>query len=164
MDEDISFNVCDLYARYGDRLKLEQWDHAKLDRRIWVAEAERPGLSLTGYIKNRSVGRILIFGRAEIDYLLGLEKDVQEKRLAQVILEDVPAVIVSRGLEPLEAIRARCLNLRIPLFCSPSSTMRLFSKLTVILSDEFSPGCVGLIAILPLSVSNLGAPFSCSQE
>ncbi len=139
MDEDISFSVCDLYARYGDRLKLEQWDHANLDRRIMVAEAERPGLSLTGYVKNRSLGRILIFGRAEIDYLLGLEKDVQEKRLAEVILEDAPAVIVSRGLEPLKAMRARCAALSIPLLCTPSPTMRLFSKLTVILSDEFSP-------------------------
>ncbi|MCB1117229.1 MAG: HPr(Ser) kinase/phosphatase [Chlamydiia bacterium] len=139
MDENISFSVCDLYARYGDRLKLEQWDAAKLDRPVMVAEAERPGLSLTGYVKNRSEGRILIFGRAEIDYLLGLEEEVQVERLAAVVLDDVPAVIVSRGLEPLSSLRARCKELGIPLLCTPSPTMRLFSMLTVILSDEFSP-------------------------
>ena len=139
MEHQMTFSVRDLYARYRERLDLEQLNEIKLDRVIDVAEAERPGLSLTGYVKNRSMGRILIFGRAEMEYLEGLDEELQEVRLAAVLQEDVPAVIVSRGLDPIASLRVRCDGLGVPLLSTRLQTMRLFSRLTVILSDEFSP-------------------------
>ena len=138
MEEPATFRIYDLYARYRQRLELAQIGKTKLDRLIHVAEAERPGLSLTGYTKNRPQGRILIFGRAELEFLQDLDPNLRHERLKAVLLSDVPAVLISRGFEPPDELVKLCKSASIPLFCSPLPTMRLFSRLTVILSEEFS--------------------------
>ncbi len=66
--------VKDLYERHAKRLGLELTaGKAGMNRRIKVPEVQRPGLSLSGYLKNHAVKRILIFGRVEIEYLHDLD-------------------------------------------------------------------------------------------
>ena len=130
--------VRDLYEKYRERLEIDLLEEVGLDREIAMAEAERPGLCLAGYTKNRTEGRILIFGRAEIDFLDDMDEAICRLRLDAILDETIPAIIVARGLKPITALTRACEERGIPIFTTSISTMRLYSALTMILSEEFS--------------------------
>lgn len=110
-----------------------------LDRRITVPEAQRPGLSLTGYLKGHAGKRIHIFGKVEIEYLHTLKPQVRIQRLKDILSMPIPAVIVARGLRPPKELMTLCEQNKIPLFRTNMSTMNLISKLTLLLTEEFAP-------------------------
>jgi len=132
------FQVRDLYAKYRGRLDIELIGDVSLDRDIPTPEAERPGLSLSGLIDSPTKGRILIFGRAELTFLSEMPTEEQATRLAAILNTEIPAIIVARGLDPPQELKNVCLKHAIPIFCTSISTMQCFSKLTIILSEEFS--------------------------
>ena len=100
--------VRDLYEKYRERLEIDLLEEVGLDREIAMAEAERPGLCLAGYTKNRTEGRILIFGRAEIDFLDDMDEAICRLRLDAILDETIPAIIVARGLKPITALTRAC--------------------------------------------------------
>lgn len=132
--------VEELFQQHGVTLGLELVTPLiSLKRPIKVPEAERPGLSLTGYLKNQAVKRILIFGKVEIEYLSDLSKELQIERLTHILTSKTPAVIISRKLQPPKDLIKLCEENKIPLFRSQMTTMSLLSKLTLLLNEEFSP-------------------------
>jgi len=93
--------VKDLYERHAKQLGLELTaGKAGLERKIRVPEAQRPGLSLSGYLKNYADKRILIFGKVEIEYLRDLDPRVRVERLEAVLTSQTPAVITARSYRP----------------------------------------------------------------
>lgn len=134
--------VEDLYKRHGERLGLELIAGKNgMRRRIKIPEAHRPGLSLTGYLKGHDSKRILIFGRVEIRYLCDLASDVRVRRLEAILNMETntPAVIIARRFRPPKELITLCEKLDIPLLRTNMSTMNLLSKLTLLLTEEFSP-------------------------
>ncbi len=132
--------VKDLYERHAKRLGLELTaGQSGMNRRIKVPEAHRPGLSLSGYLKNHVGKRILIFGKVEIEYLRDLEPEVRMERLEAILTKDTPAVILARRYRPPKEFRAIAENFAIPLFCTNLSTMDLLNKLTLLLTEDFAP-------------------------
>lgn len=130
----------DLYKEHGESLGLELIaGQAGMRRRIKVPEAHRPGLSLSGYLKNHAGNRILIFGRVEIEYLRDLEQSVRIERLKAILSMPTPAVIVARRYRPPKELLVCCEKSNIPLFRASMTTMNLLSKLTLLLTEEFSP-------------------------
>lgn len=132
--------VKDLYERHGARLGLELTaGKAGINRKIQVPEAQRPGLSLSGYLKNHASRRVLIFGKVEIEYLSDLEPEVRIARLETIIAENTPAVIVARRHRPPKELLAVCEKQAIPLFRTSLPTMSLLSKMIMLLTEEFAP-------------------------
>lgn len=132
--------VEDLYTCHGERLGLELVAGAAgLKRRIKVPEAQRPGLSLVGYLKAHAGKRIHIFGKVEIEYLRSLTSEVCIQRLEAILSISLPAVIVARGYRPPKELSTLCNDNEIPLFRTNMSTMNLLSKLTLLLTEEFAP-------------------------
>ncbi|MCB1112069.1 MAG: HPr kinase/phosphorylase [Chlamydiales bacterium] len=132
--------VEDLYTCHSEMLGLDLVaGHAGMKRHIKVPEAQRPGLSLSGYLKNHAGKRIHIFGKVEIEYLRSLDADTCVERLNNILSFPVPAVIVSRGYRPPKALTKLCDTYEIPLFRTKMSTMNLISKLTLLLTEEFAP-------------------------
>ncbi|MFI5342953.1 MAG: HPr(Ser) kinase/phosphatase [Chlamydiales bacterium] len=132
--------VKDLYEKHGHHLGLELIAGKKgMNRKIKVPEAQRPGLSLSGYLKNYANKRILIFGRVEIEYLRDLDSKTRIARLKGILEEDTPAVIIARRYRPPKELRAICEKAGIPLFRTNISTMNLLNKLTFLLTEEFAP-------------------------
>lgn len=132
--------VKDLYERHAKRLGLELTaGQSGMNRRIRVPEAHRPGLSLSGYLKNHVGKRILIFGKVEIEYLRDLEPEVRMTRLEAILTKDTPSVILARRYRPPKEFRAIAESLAIPLFCTNLSTMDLLNKLTLLLTEDFAP-------------------------
>lgn len=132
--------VENLYKKHGKTLGLELVaGEAGVKRRITVPEAHRPGLSLSGYLKNHARKRILIFGKVEIEYLRDLDHTIQIERLESILTQSTPAVIVARRYLPPKELKEICEKYSIPLFRANMTTMNLLSKLTFLLSEEFAP-------------------------
>lgn len=135
------YTVQDLFAKYGESLGLNLVAGEKgLSRSIKIPEVHRPGLSLSGYLKNFAGKRILIFGDVEIFYLQDLGSDEVRKRRLQAILKgEIPVVIVGGRFRPPDQLTHFCEKKNIPLFRTRMSTMNLLSKMTILLNEEFSP-------------------------
>jgi HPr kinase/phosphorylase len=132
--------VRDLFERVGKQLGLEiVCAEEGLSRRIPRPEMQRPGLSLTGYLKGFVASRLLIMGKQELDYLKELSQEVRSQRIDMVVTPSTPAVFISRGLRAPKELLARCEKLRLPLFRSTASTTQLLNRLGFLLTEEFSP-------------------------
>ena len=60
-------------------------------------------------------------------------------RLKLILTRNIPAVIIARRYLPPKEVIYLCKRENIPLFRTSMSTMNFLNKLTVVLSEEFSP-------------------------
>jgi HPr kinase/phosphorylase len=134
------YTVKDLFEQHGEHLGLRLVAGEKgIKRKISVPEAQRPGLTLTGYVKSHAVKRILVFGKVEIEYMRNLEPDARFSRLDHILSSPLtPAVIVARNYTPPKEIVTLCNKYNLPLLRTNMSTMNVLSKLIVLLTGEFS--------------------------
>lgn len=155
------YSVNDLYQEYGALLELELAAGEKgINRKILVPEVQRPGLSLSGYLKHHAKKRILIFGKVEIEYLRHLTIPTRLSRLKSILTNQTPAVIVARRFRPPKELLHLCHERNIPLFRANMRTMNLMSKLTLLLTDAFAPSvcCHGsLVEVFGVGVLIEGA-------
>ncbi len=132
--------VADLYRRHQKRLSLELVSGQDgLNRQIPSPEAERPGLSLTGYLKGYSDKRMLVFGQVEMAYLRDLSKEIRIERLEKILSKKIPAVIVTQGYQVMRELKSVCKAVNIPLLSTTMSTTPFLSRLILLLNEEFSP-------------------------
>lgn len=132
--------VSDFYDKYKDELELNLIAGKDgLKRKIKKPEVHRPGLSLTGYLKNFVSARMIIFGKVEIEFLKGLKGKVIEERLEKILTHKTPCVIVAHRHRPPKQVVSVCERQNIPLFRAQMSTMNMVSTLTLLLAEEFSP-------------------------
>lgn len=142
------YRVKDLYTNHGERLNLELVSgESGLTKPITVPEAQRPGLSLAGYIKSHASKRIHVFGRVEIEYLQTLDPKTRIERLEAILSLPIPAVIIARRYRPPKELLTLCKKYDIPLFRTNMSTMNLLSKLMIALTEAFaeSTSCHGTL-------------------
>lgn len=134
------YTVEKLFQEHDEHLQLElETGEEGLKRKVYVPEIQRPGLSLTGYLTHYAKKRILIFGRAEIEYLLHLDSKKRYGRLEAILTDKTPAVIVARRYRPPNELVELCHKKKIPLFRTKMTTMKLMNKLTLVLSEAFAP-------------------------
>ncbi len=135
------YTVQNLFDEHGQKLGLALVAGVRgMRKRLRAPEAHRPGLSLTGYLKNHTPKRILVFGRVEMNYLRDLEKKERVARLSDILLKsETPAVIVARRLRVPPELLDLCEERGIALFRTSMKTMNLLSHLTLLLNGEFAP-------------------------
>jgi HPr kinase/phosphorylase len=134
------YSVQDLFDKYGEHLGLKLVaGKFGMKRAIKVPEVHRPGLSLSGYLKNYVSQRILIFGNVETLFLKDLNKEIRLQRLQNVLTSQTPAVIVAGKYRPSSELISHCEVEGIPLFKASMTTMNLLSRMTLLLNEEFSP-------------------------
>jgi HPr kinase/phosphorylase len=132
--------VKDLYQQHAKELSLELVaGHKGISRKILKPEIHRPGLSLSGYVKNFASFRLLVFGRGEMEYLKQLDQVTKRQRLDDIFTTQTPLVIVARRYRPTKELMEACEKRNVPLFRSPLRTIDLLSKLTWILNAAFAP-------------------------
>ena len=106
---------------------------------ISSGDVNRPGLFITGFYDYFDPDRIQIIGRMETAYLSDLERDVLAERMDKLCSLNVPAIIVTRGLEVfpemVEAARAH----RIPVLRTQDPTSSFMATLIAFLSVELAP-------------------------
>lgn len=132
--------VQDLIDKSGKLLGLQLIAGEKgLKRPIKVPEVHRPGLTLSGYLKNYVSKRILIFGNVESAYLKDLSSETRIQRLRGLLSSQTPAVIVAGRYQPVKELIEICEEEGIAVFKTNMPTMSLLNKMTLVLSEEFSP-------------------------
>ena len=134
------FTINDLINRFGKNLGfIDFFLEGELSKQIKKPDVQRAGLFLIGYNKKKYSKRILLFGQVELDYLDHLSVTERFERLAQLITDDHPLVILSRKLKPPPEMEKICKERSIPIIRSKNKTTKLYKQLTLILSEIFSP-------------------------
>ncbi len=132
--------VENLFQSQGVFLKLELIAGENgLQRKIKRPEAHRPGLSLCGFLKEFEPARALVFGNVELHYLKDLSSPLRAERLAAILTEEVPFVVVAGKYRPPTELISLCKEKNIPLFITPLPTMELLGELSTHLLDAFAP-------------------------
>lgn len=134
------YSVEEFYNSYGSSLGLELIAGENgLKRPIKRPEVHRPGLALSGFLKDFAFERVLVFGNVEILYLEDLDSNTRTQRLQAILKAEVPLAIVAGKFAPPPELIALCAKKELPLFRAELATMDLLSKMTFLLADEFAP-------------------------
>ncbi|MCH7589712.1 HPr(Ser) kinase/phosphatase [PVC group bacterium] len=110
-----------------------------LERKIKVAEVNRPGLALKGYYAYFASKRIQILGKAEISYLAGLSPKTRKTLLKKFCDFNFPCIVVARRLSIPNELKEVAKAKQIPIFQSSLSTSKISATITFYLEEQFSP-------------------------
>ncbi|MDR2513122.1 MAG: HPr(Ser) kinase/phosphatase [Puniceicoccales bacterium] len=112
-----------------------------LNNVIAACSINRPALALAGYYKHFSWSQLQIFGAGEMSFLLDLETEAQERVLCKIFSKGVPAIAISRGLEPTEMMLRLANQYKTPILSSPLETNEFIPKVTIRLDQLFASRC-----------------------
>lgn len=120
------------------QLEIITGDEEALQREIKISDISRPGLELTGYFTYYSYNRIQLFGSKEITFAQRMLPEERLMVMRRMCAPEIPAFIVSRGLEvPKELIQAGD-EAGIPVLRSSVSTSRLLGQLSSFLDSKLA--------------------------
>ncbi|MBI5827811.1 MAG: HPr(Ser) kinase/phosphatase [Deltaproteobacteria bacterium] len=110
-----------------------------LDREVTTSLIQKPGLLLTGILEELHSDRVQVFGAAEVGYLTSLSEE--KLRMAMAVLEkpELPAIIVTRALEPPGFLLELCARKDIPLFKSTLTSSVFIERVTKFLEGRLAP-------------------------
>lgn len=67
---------------------------------VRVRDVNRPGLQLIGFFNYFDPQRLQVLGKVENTFLSSLTAEERRKSFEQLLAQDIPALIITRGLEP----------------------------------------------------------------
>ncbi len=132
---------------------------AGLDRVIEQVSLQKTGLALAGLPDYLEDGRVLLFGRSEVQYLAALDRDERRRRLSDVLRPGLPCVVVAAGLPVDEVLRAEADRRAVPVLSTRVLTSSALVALTGVLDDCLAPSTTlhGVVVdVLGLGVLLLG--------
>jgi len=125
-------------------LELNPLKILKIHNEKWLSNLvshprpQRPGLGLTGYMKHIQTGRLQIFGKTEIGYLLNLKAAEKIKCLKNYLSMKLPGIIVSENIAIEEEWITLAAHFHTPILISELHTAPLISRLNAFLYQYFS--------------------------
>lgn len=133
--------VGDLLKEQGERLRLELLSGEKsLGRRIVVADLNRPGLALSGFMELFRAERVQVFGAGEQAYCQKSDaKKLAEALSAMFAAADLPCAIVTHNAPIPAALAQACKKHGVPLIRSAYDTATLTSELSEALEARLAP-------------------------
>ncbi len=106
---------------------------------LTVADVARPGLLLTGYSDHFDPQRLQVLGKMEMSYLEELPQQRQEEIFDRLFSFKIPALLITRGMEPYSACVAMARKHDVTLLRSKEPTSEVMSTLIAYLCDELAP-------------------------
>jgi HPr kinase/phosphorylase len=136
-----SLEVKQLLKEKGVHLKLELIAGSDgLDREITVSDISRPGLAFAGYFGHFPYERTQVIGKSEWTYLDSLPYQTQTSILDKIFShKDATCCILTRKLEPTQAMTDVFSNLQIPLLRTELSSSALIGELIYFLEGKLAP-------------------------
>ena len=133
--------VGDLLKEQGERLRLELLSGEKsLARRIAVADLNRPGLALSGFLDRFRAERVQVFGAGEQAYCQKAElKKLAEALSGMLESPELPCVIVTHNAAVPAALTLACKKSGVPLMRSAYGTATLVGELSEALEARLAP-------------------------
>lgn len=112
---------------------------SNLKRIIREPTVNRPGLALSGFTRYFAYKRVQAMGHAEVYYLRSLSSKERETRYAYLFAYKIPCIVLSRGLKPDKEFLQAAEIANVPLFQTPSVTMKFINLSTLALEMMFAP-------------------------
>jgi len=112
---------------------------AGLDREISHASLQKTGLALAGLPEYLENGRVLLFGRSEVQYLAALDEDERRRRLTPVLGAGLPCVIVAAGLPVDPVLADQAARAGVPVLRTSVLTSAALVALTGVLDACLAP-------------------------
>ncbi len=110
-----------------------------LDRLVPDADIASPGLALAGYHGRFIPDRLHVLGETEISYLCSLTLEARTTALEGFFQHDLPAVFITKGLEPPEPLLELAAARLIPVIRSRLKTAAFYRKIKPMLEEAFAP-------------------------
>lgn len=150
-----SLSVGDFYGKFGEKLCLEPISGENgLGRRIISPSAKKPGLRMIEEKIELEQGNIQVLGRTEISYINGFPDKTQEKIISNLLSNDIPCYILSKGASPGKSLAEHFEKKGVPLFTTTLGTGRFITILNELLAEEFAT-CITVHGVL-LDVHHTG--------
>jgi len=102
-------------------------------------EVNRPSLQMAGFFDYFDNTRVQIIGRVETSYLNQMTSEERYIALERFFQKQVPCVVITRGMEPLEEFKVLAKKYNTPLLRCSVSTSRFISALIAFLNIELAP-------------------------
>jgi HPr kinase/phosphorylase len=135
-----SVSVREFFDSFRDMLQMELLAGADgLDNVISEKSINRPALAVTGYFKEFAHRRLQLFGAGEMAYLADQPDNVREKLLDDVFSKQVPAVVVSRGLQVDSLLKRLADKHHVPIIRTQLKSKDFSAEATVLLEEKFAP-------------------------
>lgn len=135
-----------------------------LDRVIDHPRVQKPGLALAGHTHGVAPTRVQILGETEITYLETLDAQEQAERAKVLFALGLSLVVVTRGVDPPEALLAAARESSTPLIVAAPRSSRTIQSIHLCLDGVLAPSVtrhgvlmdVHGIGILLLGPSGIG--------
>ena len=109
------------------------------DLLIRTEDVNRPGLQLTGFFDYFDPKRLQIIGRVETTYLEGLSPEQRLVSFEQLLSQDIPALIISRGIDPFPECMEMAEKYDRTILRGKETTSALMGALVVALRSYLAP-------------------------
>ena len=109
------------------------------DRPIRTENVNRPGLQLTGFFDYFDPDRLQIIGRVEDTFLSGLTAEQRRVSFEQLLSQDIPALIISRGIDPYPECMEMADKYDRTVLRSQDTTSVLMSNIIAALKSYLAP-------------------------
>lgn len=110
-----------------------------LSRKITSADISSPGLALAGFTDRFPRHRLQVIGETEIMYLRSLPAGERCRILGAFLNFDVPAVFITKGMDPPEELVELANERSIPVLRSTLKTGEFYRRIKPLLEEEFAP-------------------------
>ena len=135
----MSLTVAQLLEVKRDKLAIEILNEGSLDRQIDSPTLANPGLILAGYRQRFPRGRIQVIGETELGFLCSLEPDRQRHVIEEYLALDMPAVVVTKGLQVPPVLLEVAARTGVPLLRSRLKTGEFYRRVQPFLEERFAP-------------------------
>ena len=109
------------------------------DRPIRTENVNRPALQLTGFFDYFAPDRLQVIGRVEDTFLSGLTAEQRRVSFEQLLSQDIPALIISRGIDPYPECMEMADKYDRTVLRSQDTTSVLMSNIIAALKSHLAP-------------------------
>ncbi|NBV38963.1 MAG: HPr(Ser) kinase/phosphatase [Verrucomicrobia bacterium] len=135
-----SVSVSEFFHSYRDMLQMELLAGAEgLENVISEKSINRPALAVTGYFKEFANRRLQLLGAGEMAYLMDQAPDVRQRLMEDVFTKQIPAIVISRGLQVDESMKQLADKHRVPVIRTQLKSKDFSAEATVLLEEKFAP-------------------------
>lgn len=110
-----------------------------LSRMIIHEGVQKPGLALAGHYTCFHPEHIQVMGATEMSFLDSLPAGEAQKRVAKLVAQEIPCLVVTCNLEISEDIKRTCIDRAVPLLGTPLKSAEFFKKLKPFLVRLLNP-------------------------